>query len=234
MSLSNFTRGMLILAAVGLVAAGFPVAKSTVNRPGMNRAVYTKSKYRSKANLSGARAGNTVIASVAGEGSDQGACCLDSGSCETVTPAACSAGGGRFQGVGIACAEVACTGACCLTATECEDHHSPATCVLQGGIYQGDGTDCDDPGIVNCPPVTGACCLGDDSCEETSPAECPGVFLGLGTHCWAVCCSSDPPEVYGACCFGDGSCFECCYAPCEAAGGEHRGERTDCDSGACS
>lgn len=41
----------------------------------------------------------------------------------------------------------------------------------------------------------GACCLPDGSCVEVKPADCTGVFYGLGSHCVEVVCAHP-----GACC----------------------------------
>jgi hypothetical protein len=75
-------------------------------------------------------------------------------------------------------------GACCLP-SGCAVT-TAATCSSQGGSYQGDGSGCSpDP----CPAPTGACCLGDDTCVETTQAGCSGTYQGDGTTCASNPCT---------------------------------------------
>ncbi len=77
-----------------------------------------------------------------------GACCT-AGNCTVVTSAACTSGGGTYQGDNSTCGQVSCpqpTGACC-TAGNCTVVTATA-CTSGGGTYQGNGVTC---GAVQCP-----------------------------------------------------------------------------------
>ncbi len=97
----------------------------------------------------------------------------------------------------------------------------------------GGGSDCDGNGILDeCqnpdPSQTGACCLTDGSCFDTSPSNCDmqgGLFQGGCTTCIEVTC--DP---VGACCTGPAPfvCSITFQANCEAGGGTYLGNNTDC------
>jgi len=77
-----------------------------------------------------------------------GACCMPDGSCVgELTEAACTGGGGAYQGDGTTCAEVICpvapgTGACCMPNGSCVDDQTQLACKNDGGIYQGDDSEC--------------------------------------------------------------------------------------------
>lgn len=86
-------------------------------------------------------------------------------------------------------------GACCYDNGDCAET-TEATC---GGHYQGDGSPCvpglcDDGGTG----TSGACCLGDNMCDITSPAGCVGeggTYLGDDSSC-----DECPVVPTGACC----------------------------------
>jgi len=56
---------------------------------------------------------------------------------------------------------------------------------------------------------TGACCLPDGTCIQTTPTDCAGQFLGAGVACLGV----------EGCCLPDGSCVNIDLACCQAQGG---------------
>ena len=73
-----------------------------------------------------------------------GACCFDTGDCQSLTAADCASQNGAYQGDGTTCFPNPCvvpTGACCFDDTTCQDL-TEADCAAQGGDYQGDGSDC--------------------------------------------------------------------------------------------
>ncbi len=129
-----------------------------------------------------------------------GACCHPDGSCDVQTQAACTDGGGAYQGQGTTCEDVDCThtGACCYDTTCRIQRADDCT-----GTYQGDGTVCDpNP----CGGDTGACCIGGE-CSILTSDECnteDGYYFGNGSDC-------DPsPCVNVGCCLhvveGDNFC----------------------------
>ncbi|NNF43347.1 MAG: DUF1028 domain-containing protein [Phycisphaerales bacterium] len=110
-----------------------------------------------------------------------GACCLSSGGCFFVDPAACRDAGGVFQS-GVACGGASCPafGGCCLPGEPCTLRSQDA-CDAAGGHYLGDDTTC---GAVDC--TRGACCLPDGRCFTVAPAVCDvlgGEYRGDGTSC---------------------------------------------------
>lgn len=121
-----------------------------------------------------------------------GACCFADGSCAELSPDACAANGGTYQGDGTTCAGSNCgptPGACChvdgtcelLTEFECSDH---------GDQFQGPGTACDPS---PCPPA-GACCV-EGKCEFLIEEHCVdhgGVWLGSGSDCDPDPCGATP------------------------------------------
>ena len=95
------------------------------------------------------------------------------------------------------------------------------------------GSDCDGNGVLDeCqtpdPSQTGACCLTNGSCIDTSPADCDmqgGLFQGGCTTCFEVQCAP-----VGACCTGPAP-FTCSITfrdLCETGGGTYLGNGTDC------
>lgn len=85
------------------------------------------------------------------------------------------------------------------------------------------------------PCVTGACCLGDGTCNlVTGASSCDaqgGVYQGDGTDCDSVNCPQP-----GACCLTDGTCMELTLTNCTAAGGVLQGPGIICNifiCGAC-
>jgi len=76
-----------------------------------------------------------------------GACCLPDGSCTgPVSPEACQAFGGNFQGNGSSCASVDCPdpiGACCFATGFCLAL-TEADCTMAGAAWKGPGTGCAD------------------------------------------------------------------------------------------
>ena len=72
-------------------------------------------------------------------------------------------------------------GACCLPDGICDSLVTEQYCLLLSGNYFGDGTACEDQ---NC--FSGACCLDELSCIQSSQFECAdldGQFRGNGTDC---------------------------------------------------
>ena len=84
------------------------------------------------------------------------------------------------------------------------------------------------------PPVPGACCLPNGTCETVTPGQClldGGTFVG--GSCFPNPCGGPPPGT-GACCT-DG---ECSITTEEDCGGTYQGDDTtcedvDCTQGAC-
>jgi hypothetical protein len=87
--------------------------------------------------------------------------------------------------------------------------------------------------VVDCPSVTGACCLTDGSCVVTSSSSCSsqgGIYQGNNTTCQQVSC----PQPLGACCFSSADgCVNMNQANCAAAGGFWGGAGTNCASYVC-
>jgi hypothetical protein len=126
----------------------------------------------------------------------------------------------------------------------------PATVTYEGdflpGIYDftldimvpegcGDST-WSDYEVLSCdPPVTGACCLPNNTCIQVTEADCElnnGTYMGDGTICDNITCG--PPEQRtGACCLPDGSCQEMTPAECGAKGGTYQGDDTLCANVKC-
>jgi subtilisin family serine protease len=86
---------------------------------------------------------------------------------------------------------------------------------------------------VYCTPQTGACCLSDGSCSDTTEDDCNaqgGVYQGDGTDCAGTTCVTPT----GACCLSDGSCIDGLYQiDCDAQGGTYQGDGTDCGTTSC-
>lgn len=93
--------------------------------------------------------------------------------------------------------------------------------------------------LVTCRPAlgqTGACCLANDVCLDTTALECiqfGGDYQGNGTDCTPNPCA---PE--GACCRTDGTCVQLTQGACAQIGGNYLGNGTSCVScpdptGAC-
>jgi hypothetical protein len=160
-------------------------------------------------------------------GGELGACCMQGGSCATVTQSDCLFMGGAYQGPLSAC-ETDCPqgpGACCL-----EDgcvQASASVCASLGGSFEGPETECSN---VQCPRGFGACCLLDSLCVDASESDClfmGGAFRGAGSDC-----NSDCPSGQGACCFVD-DCLVMSEETCIQQGGEFQGVDTDCSSVEC-
>jgi hypothetical protein len=77
--------------------------------------------------------------------------------------------------------------------------------------------------------LTGACCLFDGTCAETTPKDCnslAGQYLGDFLTCDDVSCDQ-PPE--GACCLPDGNCVHgLSIFQCAPLGGHYQGDDTFC------
>ncbi|MCP4566177.1 MAG: hypothetical protein GY841_01215 [FCB group bacterium] len=141
---------------------------------------------------------------------DEGACCLDDGSCVLATQTDCDAMGGTWLGPGTVCTAPE---ACCLSDGSCIDA-DPLCCELMGGMPQGPGTQCTAPE---------ACCLSDGSCITADPLCCElmgGIPQGPGTQCTA-------PE---ACCLPDGSCEDIDPLCCLDRSGVPQGPGSLCDA----
>ena len=83
-----------------------------------------------------------------------GACCLPTAVCQAaMTPAACAAARGAFQGLGSVCDDVECDimiGACCFSDGSCTDNLTAGACAAAGGLYRGHASVCAGAG---CAPV---------------------------------------------------------------------------------
>lgn len=84
-------------------------------------------------------------------------------------------------------------GACCFQDGSCVMAQGEQDCIDQGGDYQGDGTFCD-PNPCPPPPVTGACCVGEE-CTITTEADCPGEYQGDDTVCDPNPCIEPVPTI---------------------------------------
>jgi hypothetical protein len=146
-----------------------------------------------------------------------GACC-NQGTCSQTTQTACQ---GDWQGPGVPCVPNPCPqpprGACCPTPLSPFDRCRfmlEAECERLNGNYLGDGSSC-----KSCPPLTGACCRGNN-CFEATPTECDrvnGNFIGVGIICTDDLCVSQ--QCIGACCDPvTGDCTEVTQVACEGAG----------------
>jgi hypothetical protein len=87
--------------------------------------------------------------------------------------------------------------------------------------------------VVECPDVTGACCLTSGSCTVVSSSQCAtlgGTYQGNNTTCAQVNC----PQPLGACCFeSTGGCVSLSQANCAGAGGSWGGAGTNCITYVC-
>lgn len=130
------------------------------------------------------------ISDIVSCGTAVGACFINGGlDCVVTTQADCTAQSGAYQGDATSCP--APTGACCeQDGTICSDGVSQFDCESFGGSYRGDESLCSTPGI--CELGSGACCLGDDTCQiAADPADCctlGGTYLCEGTTCAAGAC----------------------------------------------
>lgn len=124
-----------------------------------------------------------------------GACCLNDGGCQSLSPFACANQGGVYRGD-----DSDCQGPCPPTGSCCPADGSgnctlklQATCESAGGTWGGAGSSCSQN------PCVGACCMLDGSCQEIGPTPCAaqgGPFYGVGVSCEFV--NNCPPA--GACC----------------------------------
>jgi hypothetical protein len=81
------------------------------------------------------------------------------------------------------------------------------------------------------PNATGACCLGDGTCQVLTQSNCTaqgGVFAGQNV----TCASANCPQP-GACCFANNTCTTALPAACLAQGGVFRGAGSSCGSVNC-
>lgn len=152
-----------------------------------------------------------------------GACCAPEGYCWNIGEGSCVSNGWNFHGFGTACSPTTCGGACCaLNSSNCVQARSLTDCEeLYKGHYQGDGSNCDT--AIDCPNATGACCLPDGKCANSSTFQCIlelGEFAGEGVACTSVSCSSDPCESTESCCHPHRSSgcsdADCCQLVCAA------------------
>ncbi|NNF44231.1 MAG: hypothetical protein HKN62_14540, partial [Phycisphaerales bacterium] len=117
-------------------------------------------------------------------------------------------------------------GACCLPAGGCDGPVTPGTCTSLGGTFQGPGSDCV---TADCDvKLTGACCLNDGTCVETTDAGCAGIYQGDGTDCLSVSCPQP-----GACCLVDGSCVLSIEVGGGDCAGTYQGDDTTCGGVSC-
>jgi hypothetical protein len=106
--------------------------------------------------------GGPTDLTITGAPADDGACCLDDGTCVPNIDAVTCVDTllGRFYGGAVCGVDITCIGACCIIDDPdgCDDL-SVTDCATAGGTYQGDGTDCAtvDP---QCPVTP-----DNDSCE---------------------------------------------------------------------
>ncbi len=117
-----------------------------------------------------------------------GACCLDDGTCSTLTEENCVDVGGSYKGDNSDCDTVSCnTGACCFLKEfcywECLELSEEDCMAEYAATWHGIGSRCDD---ITCPdPCVGACCLGGSQCVLTVQALCEeeeGTF-----HAYEMC-----------------------------------------------
>lgn len=81
--------------------------------------------------------------------------------------------------------------------------------------------------------TTGACCLPDGSCANTTQSNCEslgGIYQGDGTVCSPDLC---PAPTEGACCLANGVCVVETEAQCISDGGVFQGVGTDCTPNPC-
>jgi FtsP/CotA-like multicopper oxidase with cupredoxin domain len=81
------------------------------------------------------------------DGAAVGSCCLPSGCSPNMTPDACKAAGGTYNGNGSTCPQPpapdpCATGSCCLPDYTCRSGVTSAQCGLLGGTYNGNGSTC--------------------------------------------------------------------------------------------
>lgn len=173
--------------------------------------------------------------------SDQG-CCLPDGTCEDITPEACTSRSGRPAGENRLCRDTECLGACCI----------PGACVLTTGRCGG----CEVVTLDICDRAYGGNFIGlDVACEpwpcptfdvdlDSSQACCLPPTDATGGECedlpFDVCVEfNGDPQSFGtmcadlpcpqACCFDNGTCLDLDPATCEGEGGTPGGEGTECD-----
>ncbi|MBX3396155.1 MAG: proprotein convertase P-domain-containing protein [Phycisphaerae bacterium] len=121
----------------------------------------------------------------------RGACCNTvTGACQQLTQAACQASpNGNYLGNFTPCSQCpVVTGTCCLPNLQCLPNSQFSSCTAQGGSFNPGG---------NC-TTTGACCLGDGSCNIATQACClaaGGAYLGDGLNCGE---SAGNPTTYTA------------------------------------
>ena len=86
---------------------------------------------------------------------------------------------------------------------------------------------------LDCTGSTGACCLPDGTCVESTEADCTasgGVYQGDGVSCVDANCVEQPQ----ACCFeSTGGCVDLLPTDCMAAGGIPAGVGTECATWNC-
>jgi hypothetical protein len=105
------------------------------------------------------------------DSSVSGPCCLDDGTCQVMTLAACGTASGVFRGSTNTCATITCRqpGACCYNDGTCS-FGSEAACLTAGGVFHG-GQAC---AAVTCPSF-----LPTPLPTSTSSAANASIFLDL-------------------------------------------------------
>jgi hypothetical protein len=117
--------------------------------------------------------------------------------------------------------------ACCITPII--DQYNPYYVFSQLGAGSAYMLFTTNPGTCygEAPPLTGACCFTDGSCQILTGPECAaqgGIYRGDGVSCADANC--EPPATE-ACCFPDGSCVDANVGQCPA-GSQPQGAGTTC------
>jgi hypothetical protein len=164
------------------------------------------------------------------EPNPDGACCFGGGVCQILSPDACDAAGGTWNGSSVCADPNPCpvTWACCTHneqtgADDCQDL-TQNECTVQGGVWHS-GQAC---ATYTCPAIR-VCCV-DQSCQLTSDEDCTNVYQGEWKSA-EFTCSPNPCLYIRACCFSQTDCQLLMEAECENGGGEWRVLVLACDEG---
>lgn len=128
----------------------------------------------------------------------KGACCKPDGTCEFVSPEACAAANGLYQGNNVTCAQVQCpapTGASCFPNGFClELTEADANAV--GAVWKGAGTTCvdsDNNGSADLCESGPPCGVADFNCDGVVDGDDLGTLLGY----WGPCLQPCPADLNG-------------------------------------